>query len=340
MSSSSSSASTVAREIRVDVNEFFIGRENSCQLKLDFSKVSLRHCRILKRAGRVLVEDLNSTNGTAVNDRDLGPAPFEVQDGDNLRVGPVHFRFAIQSLSTDINERLDNLLASAPHLPTHAPATASDSGIQATSRLAQSAKQILERISHHSEDGHSHRSADGHGGARKPVIEVVTKGGVDIVRVLPRDLTERREVRHFVEDLGALIDRGHRRIVLDLVLVERITGQALTFMLQSHRRCQVEGGAIRLCALNPATTESFAQSELLGHVEVYPDERTALADPWDRPAAAPAARPAMPPKPVAGDGWSPDLRPVRLIVEVGRCRGRRLRSASPSSSSAAILAAI
>jgi len=50
--------------------------------------VSRRHARILRRGGRVVVEDLDSANGTFVNGEKLGPyLPEPLNDGDILRLG-------------------------------------------------------------------------------------------------------------------------------------------------------------------------------------------------------------------------------------------------------------
>ena len=85
------------REIPVDDENFIIGRESDCELQLDQGRISRRHCRILKRGGRVFVQALYSTAGTAVNQHIIEPdgLPFEVHDGDHLWVGSEHFRFAI-----------------------------------------------------------------------------------------------------------------------------------------------------------------------------------------------------------------------------------------------------
>ena len=45
----------VTREIRIDADEFVIGRDPSCQYRIDDDIVSSRHCRILKRGDHVLV---------------------------------------------------------------------------------------------------------------------------------------------------------------------------------------------------------------------------------------------------------------------------------------------
>ncbi len=50
--------------------------------------ISRRHARIIKQNGTVLVEDLNSVNGTFINGKRLVPyVPTKIQNGDSLRLG-------------------------------------------------------------------------------------------------------------------------------------------------------------------------------------------------------------------------------------------------------------
>ncbi|MGC9397503.1 MAG: FHA domain-containing protein [Anaerolineae bacterium] len=50
--------------------------------------VSRRHARIYRREGRLFIEDLDSTNGTFLNDDRLEPyVPCELHDGDTLTLG-------------------------------------------------------------------------------------------------------------------------------------------------------------------------------------------------------------------------------------------------------------
>ena len=63
-----------------------IGRSTDCQLILDDDYVSTRHARIFRSGEGYLVEDLNSTNGTYLNNERLSsPTPFT--PADTLRIG-------------------------------------------------------------------------------------------------------------------------------------------------------------------------------------------------------------------------------------------------------------
>jgi anti-anti-sigma factor len=337
------------QEFPVSGNEFVLGRELSCQLRLDYAKVSLRHCRISKRGGRAFVEDLNSTNGTAVNDQAVEREPVELQDGDDLRVGPVHFRVSITSDRREPAEHLEPAFATAPPLgaATLVPISVSDSGIEGTSPAMESAKQILDRLQFRSgrDETPSSRHEPSGAGARRGYVEVTETEGVAVVRVIPRGVVDERGVRRLSEELGELIESGKSRIALNLGNVEHLSSQAVSAVLQVHRKCQASGGALKICTVRPKVAEIFAMTNLQRHVEINDDEWASLATPWPDPVLAqhPAGTPksaatvgtsvaaAGQPKPAGTEhaqaqaGAGPhELRAVRLIVEVGRAKGQEI----------------
>ena len=68
-----------------------IGRAPGAQFIVDAPLVSRVHCRLtLTPAGELTVEDLDSTNGTFVNDRKVETA-VSLQQADTLKVGRVVF---------------------------------------------------------------------------------------------------------------------------------------------------------------------------------------------------------------------------------------------------------
>jgi DNA-binding winged helix-turn-helix (wHTH) protein len=71
-----------------------IGRHPECNIWLDEAGVSRRHARIHVDglADRVVLEDLNSTNGTCVRHTPIA-APYVLTDGDVLQVGSVELTF-------------------------------------------------------------------------------------------------------------------------------------------------------------------------------------------------------------------------------------------------------
>jgi diguanylate cyclase (GGDEF)-like protein len=68
-----------------------IGREEDCQIRINDPSVSRRHARIHSDGTEYRVTDLESTNGTYVNDVRVAMQPL--RDGDNLHIGNCICRF-------------------------------------------------------------------------------------------------------------------------------------------------------------------------------------------------------------------------------------------------------
>ncbi|GIG89331.1 FHA domain-containing protein [Plantactinospora endophytica] len=69
-----------------------IGREDGVDVLLDDPKVSRCHATVELAAGRVLLTDTGSTNGTWLNDERLS-GHTELRDGDRIRLGNLELRF-------------------------------------------------------------------------------------------------------------------------------------------------------------------------------------------------------------------------------------------------------
>lgn len=89
--------SHAGKEIAIVTDKFVIGRSDECQLRPKSDSISRRHCVVAVRDGRVLAQDLNSRNGTFVNDNRLPPDKAKVlKAGDHLRVGKLEFEVVIK----------------------------------------------------------------------------------------------------------------------------------------------------------------------------------------------------------------------------------------------------
>lgn len=69
-----------------------IGRDEANDIVVDLDNVSRRHARLLQRAGKIFVEDLGSTNGTYLNDREV-QEETALRSGDLVKVGGSIFKF-------------------------------------------------------------------------------------------------------------------------------------------------------------------------------------------------------------------------------------------------------
>lgn len=66
--------------------ELTVGRAAGCQVTLDDTYASQIHARVFVHDGKLLVEDLGSTNGTYLN-RQKVAGPMVVSAGDKLQIG-------------------------------------------------------------------------------------------------------------------------------------------------------------------------------------------------------------------------------------------------------------
>jgi predicted component of type VI protein secretion system len=76
-----------------------IGRDAAlCDRVIDDATISHRHCRFSAREQRLLVEDLNSLNGTRIGTRELAPfRPAAIEDGATLLLG--RLKLVVQRIS-------------------------------------------------------------------------------------------------------------------------------------------------------------------------------------------------------------------------------------------------
>ena len=69
-----------------------IGRSGEADVRIEDRYASGLHARIFSREGRTYIEDMNSTNGTLLNDATLN-GEAELIDGDVVRIGDTEFKF-------------------------------------------------------------------------------------------------------------------------------------------------------------------------------------------------------------------------------------------------------
>jgi len=88
-----------------------IGRGEDCDIRVMDTSVSRRHVRLEKIGGEYYVLDMQSTNGSYVNDRQSLPGePIPMRDGDYLRVGNCIFRYlASGNVEADYHEEIYRL---------------------------------------------------------------------------------------------------------------------------------------------------------------------------------------------------------------------------------------
>lgn len=86
--------------------ELIVGRSAECDISLDITALSRKHCAIFRQGGNVYVRDLDSTNGTFINGEKVSVRVLK--DGDRVFLGDICvLKFAYtDQIDLDINRML------------------------------------------------------------------------------------------------------------------------------------------------------------------------------------------------------------------------------------------
>ncbi|NLB66600.1 MAG: FHA domain-containing protein [Lentisphaerae bacterium] len=87
------------REFPIEQGENTIGRKSDNRILLDHPTISSHHCRILYSGDSCVLQDLDSTNGTRVNSRDVKETSLHHKD--LIQLGSIEFLFDAPELAAD-----------------------------------------------------------------------------------------------------------------------------------------------------------------------------------------------------------------------------------------------
>jgi predicted component of type VI protein secretion system len=86
------------REYPLEQGEIAIGRKADNTILLDHPTISSHHCRILHNGDNCVLQDLDSTNGTRVNSRDVKETALHHKD--LIQLGSIEFLFDAPELTS------------------------------------------------------------------------------------------------------------------------------------------------------------------------------------------------------------------------------------------------
>ena len=154
------------RIIKIAVPEFVIGRGETAHLRPQSDLISRAHCAILVQDGRVVLRDMESRNGTFLNEeRVVGEVPLKI--GDRLRVGRLEFEVLIDhAVAGTKNPKVEGVKEAAARTAstsadavdeesitdwltqtTEVPETRKDSGETRQFMLDETERLLLEQLS-------------------------------------------------------------------------------------------------------------------------------------------------------------------------------------------------
>jgi pSer/pThr/pTyr-binding forkhead associated (FHA) protein len=93
--------------VDLDGGKAVLGRARGCSLRILTDGVSRQHCLLTMVAGRWMVQDLDSSNGTYLNGRRIKTG--ELRQGDVLQLGKAGPHFEIVALDPPPGEDGDDL---------------------------------------------------------------------------------------------------------------------------------------------------------------------------------------------------------------------------------------
>jgi two-component system cell cycle response regulator len=99
---------TMGARYAVGDEPIVIGRASDCEIRINDHSVSRRHARIQPGKDAYYAVDLQSTNGTYIND--IPASMYKLKDGDYLRVGNCIYRFLMgDNVETEYHEEIYRL---------------------------------------------------------------------------------------------------------------------------------------------------------------------------------------------------------------------------------------
>jgi pSer/pThr/pTyr-binding forkhead associated (FHA) protein len=94
-----------------------IGRHPECDIRINLTKISRRHCSVALAYDRVLIRDLGSRNGLRVNGRVVEEARLFA--GDEVAIGPLIYRMVVEPEPADVSNKLARRPSTATPAPAH-----------------------------------------------------------------------------------------------------------------------------------------------------------------------------------------------------------------------------
>ncbi|MEI2417112.1 STAS domain-containing protein [Orrella sp. JC864] len=108
-------------------------------------------------------------------------------------------------------------------------------------------------------------------------MSLATEKSADVLVVMPEGQIHSANATGIEAELMAQVDKGERKMVMDLARLEFISSAGLRVLLVLAKRLKQEGGALVLCGLSPQVREVFEISGFLAILTATATREEALA---------------------------------------------------------------
>ncbi len=86
--------------------------------------------------------------------------------------------------------------------------------------------------------------------------------GVQVVRLLARQILDQLQISEIGQGLKNLIDQGETKLVLDFSLVDHLSSSTLGMLITTKKLIETNKGKIKLCGMKPELYEVFRITRL------------------------------------------------------------------------------
>jgi pSer/pThr/pTyr-binding forkhead associated (FHA) protein len=114
----------VRKDFPLNGGTTLIGRKTDADLRIPLGEVSRSHCQLAVNEKKVVLLDLDSSNGTFVNDQKIAQATLK--PGDLIRVGPVTFTVQIDGEPAKVTPPVQRAAAAKASIPADSPTEIGD----------------------------------------------------------------------------------------------------------------------------------------------------------------------------------------------------------------------
>ncbi len=105
-----------------------------------------------------------------------------------------------------------------------------------------------------------------------------TSGDVALVRLLDKKLINLAIIKETADELTALVDEGHTKLVIAFANVEGIISPVMNALIKLKQKLDAKSGALRLCTMKDLVHGQFTDTHLDRVFTIKATENEALAD--------------------------------------------------------------
>jgi anti-anti-sigma factor len=252
------------RMVRIGDAPLLIGRDPECAVRSNYPGLSRRHAQIERRGDALVIRDLGSRNGTALKGQVLRGEESVIYDRARIAIGPLRFAVVVGTAAGARSVRDETIVEWLRD---------DEKDGEAPGRERSEADTRLDLPRFAGEQTVTFETL------RAMVIE-------DVLVVSPRKarLDGEAIVEDLRRDLQALAERGWpKRVVMNLVAVDQIGTQAVGLILAHALGLERQGGALRLCQVNPRVLAVLERIKVTEIVETLNTLDDAVLARWGEP---------------------------------------------------------